>query len=108
MAMDETTDSPTLRGWSAVYALVRDSRLDLLKEVAAVSENVDGLKGKIDTHLLAHQLHDAALATKVEVEAERTRSNLVKAETNTRHRETVRTIVQTIVPIIAIVLALLK
>lgn len=46
-------DAP--RSWRDVYALVRDTRTDVLAEVGEV-------KAKVDTHLLAHAQKDGAAA----------------------------------------------
>lgn len=41
-------------GWSAVYALVRDTREDLAAQIANVALDVKGVGAKVDTHLLEH------------------------------------------------------
>jgi hypothetical protein len=40
--------------WRDVYTLVRDTRDDVLREMAEVKDEVAGLRAKVDTHLLEH------------------------------------------------------
>lgn len=47
-------DAPQPTSWRDVYALVRDTRLDILTEVGEAKTEVAGLRAKIDTHLLEH------------------------------------------------------
>lgn len=107
MQDDMATSIPQPRGWQAVYTLVQDSEKRVLREVADVKARVDGIGGQMDTHLLAHATHDAALAAKVEVQADLVKAEVAESDRKTRKREMIRTIVQTVIPVIAIVLAIL-
>lgn len=40
--------------WRAVYDLVRDTRADILREVAETKDEVAGLRARFDTHMLEH------------------------------------------------------
>lgn len=93
-------DTPTPRGWQAVYQLVQDAELRTLKRIEEVGSDVKGLAATMDTHLLGHAVSEATNMERVRLAAE-------AATRRSTNLGRVRTFIATVLPIPAAILALI-
>lgn len=100
MSNGDSIDTPTVRGWQAVYQLVQDSERRVLMQVGAVSEDVKGIKATMDTHLLGHAVSESANAERVRIAAE-------QAARRATNLSRVQKLVATTLPVPAAIVAIL-